>query len=191
MKTILGVLLASLPAAALRAAEPAPAAQAAAPAPYWLKSCPRPELGGIWHVDLRVKDLSKHKGKVYDALKKNGCGLTQPLSNFPSTKDGRHAQLSCRIPRAGAEKALLRLRRLGEVVRLEKREEDPAPSVECSEKLARLKADREAEGAALARVPAVSALVEETEASLEASARAYAASKDVVLLNLALDEARP
>ncbi|MFA6030060.1 MAG: hypothetical protein WC969_09415 [Elusimicrobiota bacterium] len=191
MKTFLGVLLASLLASALRAADPAPAAPPAAPAPYWLKSCPRPERGGIWHVELRVQDLPKRTGKVYDALKRNGCDLTQPLANFPLTKDGRHQQLSCRIPRTGAEKALLRLRRLGEVVRLERREEDPAPSVECSEKLARLKADRDAEKLALARAPAVSALVDETAASLEASARAYTENKDILLLNLALDEARP
>ena len=62
--------------------------------PSWLKTYPVREYGAFWHYDLEVKNLIKNKEKILDVLNKNGGELTQPLENFPNTKDGKYQQLS-------------------------------------------------------------------------------------------------
>jgi hypothetical protein len=84
--------------------------------------------GGIWSLDLEGASAVRLRAKVLDLLIKEKGETTEPLDAFPAAVDGSFAQVSVRIPRAGAERALKGIRRLASVRRLERRDGPPPGS---------------------------------------------------------------
>lgn len=154
----------------------------------WLKTYPVREYGAFWHYDLEVRNLPKNKDKILDILRKSGGELTQPLENFPSTKDGKYQQLSYKIARNDVEKAFKELKKLTTIKRSTQKDDNSAYIEEATEKLIKLRADSDAGKDELKRLPAISELAGELQAHLEKVVGAFDSSKDRVLLNLVLEE---
>lgn len=155
----------------------------------WLKPYPQRQYSATWHFDFDIQDLKGVKERILTLFKDYGGELTIPLDNLASNKEGTYQQLSYRIPRQGAEKALAKLKKLGTMkLSTQKDDDDSADYKDASDKLKRLKAEMSAQKEALKRMPAVSEAVSELAEALRASVSAHEKSKDIVLLNMVLQE---
>lgn len=157
---------------------PTPAAE------YWLRLYPTPAYGEIWRLTIEVADFEKGLEKAIAVLDKRGESVL-PLENMAGSGKAGFQQLSYRLAADAAPKAFAALQKLGEVQELQKNPGViPAVREEVRDKLAKLKADRDSNAAALAGMPAVGAAVAEIIAHLETVDKANAEAEGRVLLNL-------
>lgn len=164
-----------------------PPASAAA-ASNWLKPYPQRQHSAIWHFDFEIQGLQQAQERILAMFKNYGGDLTIPLENLASNEEGTYQQLSYRIPRAGAEKALAKLKKMGAMRSSTQKDDDPLDIKDAQERLKRLRKDLSAQKKALERMSAVLELASEMAAALDAAIWAHEQSKSMVLLNLTLQE---
>ena len=168
----LGLLLAAVPASA-----------------QWLKIYPVPVYGAHWHIDVKVRSFEKARKKTLEILEKYGGTAHIPLENSAGGDTIKYQQFSFRLSRKNADKALKRIKKLGQVRRSDQREASLIDySEEIGRKIDRLNAERKAGGELFNRLASVREIIEELLASLEASAAGYRSAKETVLLNIVLEE---
>ncbi len=153
----------------------------------WLKTYAASPLKEIWSTELSVRKVDTDGLKAVQAVQKAGGKLTQPLDSFPASATAR--QMSFRLSREGARRALKSLRRLGRLG--EPRKSVPpqlTPVTEVRDKLTLLQRDVVLHAKELAAMPAVSALVDEESVYLR-DVIAQCSQKDgEILLNLTVQE---
>lgn len=169
------------PAAALQGAVP--------PARHWLKLYPLRGYGAHWRLELEVHDAAANKATARELFERYGGKSALPPDSTPDGRTSGHAQLSYRISRASADKALRRFRVLGKLVTLVQNE-NAAPELvaEARAKLEALRADRERGREGLQKLEALRGLGDELVEELERFLSAYEASEDLVLFNVELRE---
>ncbi|MFA6092329.1 MAG: hypothetical protein WCU88_11225 [Elusimicrobiota bacterium] len=162
---------------------------AAADKGYWLRPCPSGGYGAFWHLELKLKSMTKETENILSLLTKEGARPTQAMENFPITKDGRYRQVSFSMERKKAGKVLEKLRKKGVLARSSQKESQDSEAAEhCGERLARLQADRSALGTKLEAAPAILGLLDATIESFRGALLSYEAAKDRVLLNIVIEE---
>jgi len=167
-----------LPAAAQPAARPA--------TPNWLNLYELSSYKEEWTATLRVPYLKAALPTVLAAFKAQGAALAQPLENFASSKIAQTQQLSYRLSRAQAQNALDALKKDGFLV-LSLRQApapDSASLPEINAKIKALMSERAAHRAALAKMPAVAALVDQMLSHLVMVKEVQERAQAVVILNL-------
>ena len=158
------MIAAALLLAALAGAAPSAVPQSTSD---WLRIYPLAPYREAWNTTLEVSDLKAALPKVMKALEKRGGTLLVPLANSVSSESAGSQQLSYRLTQKKAEAALKDLRKLGTAAPpLKQPAGEKAPIPEIKRKIAELSADKKEHGAALARMPAVNALVEAVLAHL-------------------------
>lgn len=147
----------------------------------WLKVYPLTPYKAHWSFEIEVKDFDR----TIAALQKLGLRPTQPLELFPAAKTQR--QVSFKGSFKQAESAEKRLRKLGKVLDLRRRAvTEPVSLAEVNEKIAKLSAERAASPDALAKMPSVSAAVDELLGHLLSVKALQERTDSEVLLNLTL-----
>ncbi|MFC1679275.1 hypothetical protein ACFL2T_03610 [Elusimicrobiota bacterium] len=159
------------------------------PAKYWLKRYPLRRYGAHWHVSLEVEDFEKAVKKTLKIMRKYKGKSSVSLDTIAGSDKLKYQQLSYRLRRQKAGKAFGKLRRLGAVKRENQRESlAPEISEEVWAKLNRLREERRAGGPSLERLSSITAVVDELITHLDQVSVAYKASKDLILLNIIIEE---
>jgi hypothetical protein len=106
-----------------------------------------------------------------------------------NTKAGDYQQISYRIQRKNAQKALSEFDKIGTMKSSSQKDNyDTVAERDAKDRLVRLKTELSANGAALKRMPALSELASEMAQTLQASVAAQTKSENVVLLDIVLEE---
>jgi hypothetical protein len=150
----------------------------------WLKVYPLPVYRESWRLEGTVKSLSSDLPRVREAFAKVGAA-----SVGGEEASGRSRRLSYRCPKDAAVLVLSSLRKLGKfrapVVR---QHVEPVSRAEVRDKILALEADKAGHGADLARMPAVSALVDELLGHLRGVETALSKPEVEVLVRLTVRE---
>ena len=155
----------------------------------WLKPYPQRQYGAFWHFEFEFQDLSNKKDKILSILSKYGGEATIPTSIMANTKAGDYQQISYRIQRKNAQKALSEFDKIGTMKSSSQKDNyDTVAERDAKDRLVRLKTELSANGAALKRMPALSELASEMTQTLQAAVLALGKSENVVLLDLILEE---
>jgi len=142
----------------------------------WLKVYPLPINREIWRLEGAVKSLDRDLPRVREVFAKVGASQTGE-------------KLSYRCPKESALKALAALRKVGRFKDPSVRHiVEPVSRGEVQDKIKALEADKAAHGAALAKMPAVSALVEELLGHLRGVETALIKPEVEVTLQLTVKE---
>lgn len=166
----------------------APGAEGEIPDGFWLRRYTVQTYGHQWHLALTVKDVAKTREKAVDILQKEKGVSTLPLDNMAGGDATPYAQLSFKMSRKDAEKALPKLKKLGQVERLIQREAlEPKMDEEIKIKIDRLKAEKKSGGEILNRLTATAALQDELILTLEKTLADEKAARDRVLFNVVLE----
>lgn len=183
-----GALLALLAACAFAApAAPAQPQNPSQAAVDWLRLYPMTTYREFWTLTLQVRSMAKDLPRVMAALEKRGGTLSTPLANTASSTSEGTQQLTYRLVLSQAGPALQDLKKIGKSgPPLVRPAGEKLPVDEIKRKIADLSRDKQQHGSELARMPAVSALVESVLSHL-VSAQAIAEKADgEVVLNLTL-----
>ena len=162
------------------------AAKPAAPRTDWLDLYGLSPYKEQWTATVRVQYLKTALPKVLAAFTAQDAALSQPLENFASSKIAQTQQLSYRLSRAQAQNALDALKKDGFLV-LSLRQApapDSASLPEINAKIKALMSERAAHRAALAKMPAVAALVDQMLSHLVMVKEVRERAQAVVILNL-------
>lgn len=158
----------------------------------WLRIYPMTTYREFWTLEVEVRDLKKDLPRVMQALEQRGGTLAAPLANSAGSVSEGTQQLSYRLTISQAKGALKDLRKLGTFAPpLIRPAGERLPVAEIKTKIAELSRDKQQHGSELARMPAVSALVESVLSHL-VSAEAIAERVEAeVVLNLTVEEKKP
>jgi hypothetical protein len=158
----------------------------------WLRVYPLSAYREFWTATLEVRDLQKDLPRVIAALEKRGGVTDTPLANSAGSATAGTQQLSYRLQAKDAQAALKDLGKIGKL---------PAPAVrpageklplpEIKSKLAALSKDKQDHAAELARMPAVSGLVDAAIGHLAAAEAVGERAQGEVVLNLTVRQRAP
>jgi hypothetical protein len=150
----------------------------------WLKVYPLPVYRESWKLEGSVRSLAADLPRVREAFSQVGAALAG--EEDPS---GRSRRLSYRCPKESAVKALAALRRIGKFQPPAVRQlVEPVSRAEVLGKIRALEADKAGHGAPLAKMPAVSALVEELLGHLRGVETALSKPEVEVTVQLSVKE---
>ncbi|MDE2492109.1 MAG: hypothetical protein KGM24_14770 [Elusimicrobia bacterium] len=162
--TLSTLLLAAL-AVSASAASSAPPPEAFNPRsgnPYWLRIYSTAPYKEFWTGELTLKRYARGLPKVIAAIKDAHGELVAPVAEQVGSRRHQVQQLSFSLSKRSAERLLKRLRRLGRLpAPAVRRAGAPIPLDEVNEKIRLLTAEKSANAAALAKMPAISAATEE------------------------------
>ena len=192
-----GAALASLLAAAALAA-PARKAAAVSPPPIseatvdWLRVYPLAVYREFWTGTMEVRDMQKDLPRVIEALEKRGGTTETPLANSAGSATGGTQQLSYRLKAKDAQAAVKALGKIGKLPPPAVRPSgEKLPLPEIKSKLAALSKDKQEHAADLARMPAVSGLVDAAIGHLAAAEAVGERGEGEVVLNLTVQQRAP
>jgi hypothetical protein len=181
-----------LPLAALVAAlgaAPAPSPARRVPEPYWFKTYSTAPYKEFWTAELAVKDLGKGLPLVLEKISKSGGSLTQPLTNFVSSKTDASQQLSFTIARKGAAAFVKSLKKIGSLDEPAVRPAGvPIPAAEIQAKIDAINREKAEHPAALAQAPVAAAAQDEILAHLLLVAEVAKRTDAQVLFNLTVKQ---
>ena len=158
----------------------------------WLKIYPLAPYRETWAVAIEVKSMAKDLPRVMQVVEKRGGQLTAPMRNSVASMTGGTQQLMYRLNEKGATAALKDLRKIGLVPPpLVRPAGERAPLQEIKRKSEELSRDRREHSAELARMPAVSALVDAVLGHLVTAQVSAEKAETEVLLNITVEEKNP
>jgi hypothetical protein len=156
----------------------------AEPSVQWLKVYQLPINREIWRLEGSVKSLEQDLPKVREAFSGVGAALAGAEAS-----SGKTRRLSYRCPKESAKRALAELRKLGSFGEPAVRElVEPVSRAEVQGKVQALEADKAVHAEELAKMPAVSALVEELLGHLHGVEAALDKPEVEVLVHLSIKE---
>jgi hypothetical protein len=156
----------------------------AEPPVQWLKVYPLPINREIWRLEVAVKSLEQDLPRVRAAFSKEGAALVGA-----EEASGKTRRLSYRCPKESAKRALAGLRMVGAFGEPAVRQlVEPVSRAEVRSRLQALEADKAGHPEELAKMPAVSALVEELLGHLRGVQAALDKPEVEVLVHLAVKE---
>lgn len=159
------------------------------PPVQWIKIYPLSPYKEHWSLDLEVKDYEKDTQKIVTLFEKAGATLTQPLDLFPTSRTERNRQVSFRGSLKSAQAALKKLGKAATILEMRQRPAaEPVSLAEVNGKIEKLVADRKAHEAELARMPAVSVVVEELLGHLLNVRAVQERTDSEVLINISIKE---
>lgn len=193
-----GALAAVLLAGCAFAAPARKAAAAAAPAAIsdatvdWLRVYPLSSYREFWTTTTEVKSLQKDLPRVMAAVEKHGGSLVTPLANSAASPTAGTQQLTYRLTAKDAPGALKALKKVGLTPPPQVRATgEKLPASEIKSKLEALSKDKRDHAAELARMPAVSALVDAAMGHLAAADAVSERAEGEVVLDLTVQERAP
>lgn len=152
----------------------------------WLKVYTLPVYRERWRLEGEVADLGQALPQVREAFARTGASLGGPGDGAPGAKLRR---LTYRCPKESAQRALQEIGRLGTFsAPAVQAIMEPVSLAEVQGKIAALQADKARHAKALARMPAVSALVDELLGHLRGVESALRKPEVEVLVELTLSE---
>jgi hypothetical protein len=123
----------------------------------WLKVYALPINREVWRLEGSVKSLDKDLPRVREAFSKQGAA-----SAGAKESSGQVRRLDYRCPKESAKRALAELKKIGSFGEPAVRQfTEPVSQAEVQGKIQALEADKAGHAGELAKMPAVSALVEE------------------------------
>ncbi len=153
----------------------------------WLKTYRVSTISENWTLELEVKDFDKDMPEVLQMFARSGAEITRPLSDFASSKRYRVQQVVYRLRKKVMKRLLKKLRRIGKVGNPGIIPSPRVPLDEIRKKSKKLQAEKKVNTEALAKMPAVSALVSELQAHLAEVEQAARAPRSI-LVNLTIRE---
>lgn len=193
-----GALAAALLAGCAFAAPARKAAATVAPAAIsdaavdWLRVYPLAEYREFWTTTTEVKSLQKDLPRVMAAVEKHGGALVTPLANSAASPTAGTQQLTYRLTVKDAPSALKALKKIGLTTPPQVRPSgEKLPASEIKSKLEALAKDKREHAAELARMPAVSGLVDAAMGHLAAADAVAERAGGEVVLDLTVQERAP
>lgn len=159
------------------------------PPVQWLKIYALSPFKEHWSLDLEVKDYEGDTRKIVALFEKAGASLTQPLELFPLSRTEKSRQMSFRSSLKAAQAAVKKVGKAAKIADLRQRPAaEPVSLAEVEAKIERLSADRRDHEAALAKMPALSAVVEELLGHLLNVRAVQSRTDSEVLINISIKE---
>ena len=181
------LLLSAKTAAAAPATTPPVSVRVSSAVVDWLRVYPLAQYRETWTVDAQVRDLDKDLPRVMAAVEKQGGRLAVPLQNSVASTSEGSRQLVYQLDEKQAKAALKALKKVARCsAPLVRPVGEKLPLDEIKSKMDALARDKESHGAALAEMPAVSALVDAVLANLGAARSVAGTMKTEVTLDLSL-----